>query len=80
MGHREYIHHNSLGGLGVGFVFGAMVGVAIGILYAPRPGVETRAMISDKADEVKEKVGEAVDVVKQKVSSIHHSAETEQAV
>ena len=58
------------GNLGLGFLLGAVVGVAVGMLYAPRAGVETRAMIADKADEVKEKVTEAVDMVKEKASSL----------
>jgi len=68
----EYSEHgmSGWGGLGVGFVLGAVVGVAIGMLYAPRPGTETRAMIADKADEVREKVSEAVDMVKEKASSL----------
>ena len=63
------------GSLGMGFVLGAVVGVAIGMLYAPRAGMETRAMISDKADEVKEKVNEAVDMVKTKASAMRGRAE-----
>lgn len=74
MGHSHDVHHSSMGGLGIGFIFGAMVGVAVGMLYAPRAGSETRAMISDKADEVKEKVEEAVDAVKHKVDDFHHHA------
>jgi len=71
-------HHDSLGGLGIGFLLGAVVGIAVGMLYAPRPGEETRAMLYDKADEVREKVGEAVDIVKHKVSAIHHPVSAEQ--
>ena len=51
------------------------VGVAIGMLYAPRAGYETRHMIVDKADEVKEKVNEAVDMVKEKASNLRGRAE-----
>jgi len=65
-----------MGGLGIGFILGTVVGVAVGMLYAPRPGAETRAMLYDKADEVKEKVGEAVDVVKHKIEALHHPAES----
>ncbi len=63
------------GNLGLGFLLGAVVGVAIGMLYAPRAGIETRAMISEKADEVKEKVNEAVDMVKEKASTLRGRAE-----
>lgn len=45
-------------GLGIGFLVGAAVGLAIGFLFAPRPGKETRQIIKDKAKEVVEKVKE----------------------
>jgi gas vesicle protein len=57
-------------GLGIGFLVGALVGVAIGMLYAPQSGRETRTMIIEKADVVKEKVSEAADMVKGKVASV----------
>jgi gas vesicle protein len=63
------------GNLGMGFLLGAVVGVAVGMLYAPRAGYETRHMIVDKADEVKEKVNEAVDMVKEKASNLRGRAE-----
>lgn len=37
-------------GLG-GFALGAGIGAIIALLYAPRAGVETRAMVSEKVDE-----------------------------
>jgi gas vesicle protein len=42
----------------IGFLIGAVVGVAVGFLYAPKAGKETRAMLIQKAGEVKEKAGE----------------------
>ena len=67
--------HRGWGNLGMGFLLGAVVGVAVGMLYAPRAGYETRHMIVDKADEVKEKVNEAVDMVKEKASNLRGRAE-----
>ena len=75
MEYNEMSNQRNWGNLGMGFLLGAVVGVAIGMLYAPRSGVETRAMISEKADEVKEKVNEAVDMVKEKASSMRGRAE-----
>jgi gas vesicle protein len=53
----------------IGFLLGAVVGVAIGFLYAPKPGKETRALLREKAAEVTEKAKEAASEVKKRVSS-----------
>ena len=45
-------------GFDIGFVIGATMGLAMGFLYAPRPGKETRELWKGKAEEVKEKVEE----------------------
>jgi gas vesicle protein len=42
----------------VGFIIGAIVGVAVGFLYAPKAGRETRALLKEKAGKVKEKASE----------------------
>ncbi|MBN1176493.1 MAG: YtxH domain-containing protein [Dehalococcoidales bacterium] len=49
----------------VGFLIGAIAGVAIGFLYAPKPGKETRAMLKEKAGEFKEKAGEVTEKAKE---------------
>lgn len=33
------------------FLAGGVIGAAVALLYAPRPGVETRAMVADRANE-----------------------------
>ena len=48
----------------IGFLFGALAGVAVGFLYAPKPGKETRAMLKEKASELKEKATEVINRVK----------------
>ena len=45
----------------IGFLIGAIAGVAIGFLYAPKSGKETRAMLAEKAGELKEKAGEVTE-------------------
>ena len=45
----------------IGFIIGAIAGVAIGFLYAPKAGKETRALLKEKAEEVKEKAGEVTE-------------------
>lgn len=52
----------------VGFIFGAAVGMAAGLLFAPRSGAETRKNLEKKAreysDEVAHKVGRKIDDLK----------------
>jgi gas vesicle protein len=46
------------GSFAIGFLIGAVAGVAIGMLYAPKAGRETRALLKEKAEEVVEKAEE----------------------
>jgi gas vesicle protein len=59
-------------GFTIGFIVGAAMGLAIGFLYAPRPGEETRHMLREKTEQVKgkteemkEKATEVVEKVKE---------------
>ena len=49
----------------IGFIVGAVVGVAVGMLYAPKAGKETRALLMEKAEEVKEKAEEVTGKAKE---------------
>ena len=49
----------------VGFIIGAIAGVAIGFLYAPKSGKETRALLKEKAKEVKGKASEITGRIKE---------------
>ena len=50
-------------GFGIGLLVGAAVGGVVALLYAPKPGKETRQLIKDKTTEV-------VDAVKGKTSEV----------
>ncbi len=45
----------------IGFLIGAIAGVAIGFLYAPKAGKETRVLLKEKAEEFKGKAGEVTE-------------------
>lgn len=48
-----------------GLILGAVVGLAIGFLYAPRSGKETRELLKEKAVVAKEKATVVAKKVKQ---------------
>ncbi len=54
-----------------GFIFGAAVGLAAGMLFAPRSGVETRKKIQQRAkeytDDVSQKISSKLDDIREYV-------------
>jgi gas vesicle protein len=52
-----------------GFLMGAGVGVAVGILFAPAPGSETRDTVSSKVSDMKEKVVQSASNASSKIRS-----------
>jgi gas vesicle protein len=46
--------------MGIGLLSGLAVGAAIGLMTAPKPGVETRAMLKERAQDMRAKAGETV--------------------
>lgn len=41
---------------GIGFALGAVIGLAVAFLLAPRPGKQTRELLKDKAADIPETV------------------------
>lgn len=64
------MNERDTGNFFAGFMVGAIIGVALGFLFAPQSGVETREMIKSKAEKAKEKAGELSEKVKQMTSDI----------
>jgi gas vesicle protein len=62
----------------VGFIFGAAVGLAAGMLFAPRSGAETRRKLEKKAreysDEVVHKVSRKIDDLKGQMDEFANEA------
>ena len=57
------------GGFALGLLTGAMIGLAVGLLYAPQSGEETRRMLREKADDAKEKAANVISKVKESAVS-----------
>ncbi len=67
-------NRNSGSLLGIGLAAGLALGLTIGLLYAPRPGRETRAMIKDRAMDIKDKAGDMAEDIRERAGSMMHSA------
>ncbi|MFW6103151.1 MAG: YtxH domain-containing protein, partial [Chloroflexota bacterium] len=65
--------------IGMGFVLGTVVGGAVALLYAPRPGSETRGILKTKAEHTAEEALEiaehAKDIATERVKKAKSAAE-----
>ncbi|QRN83848.1 YtxH domain-containing protein [Chloroflexota bacterium] len=52
---------NDFGAFLIGFVVGGLTGAAVSLLFAPQSGEETRALIRDKAIEIRDQASETVE-------------------
>ena len=62
-------------GLVIGLLAGAVFGVAVGMLYAPKSGAETREMLKEKAVEAREKAMEAREKAGEMVEKVKERAQ-----
>jgi gas vesicle protein len=63
------MNKDSTPGFFTGLMIGAVIGLALGFLYAPQPGEETRRMVKEKAGTVKEGAAKAAGRVRDAVKS-----------
>jgi gas vesicle protein len=64
---------NKCGDWAKGLLIGGLVGVIIGLLYAPKSGKETRDELSDKAKDVASKLKDEYDVALEKSKSAYEN-------
>jgi gas vesicle protein len=60
----------SINGFAWGLLCGAAVGAALALLYAPKPGAETRRQVSDSARRLKRQASVAYDDASHAVSDV----------
>jgi len=60
-------------GLLTGLLVGTAIGIGLGLLYAPRTGIETREMLRKRAEEMKDRAGSFGNSVREKVGNVRHS-------
>ncbi|MBN1376009.1 MAG: YtxH domain-containing protein [Dehalococcoidia bacterium] len=61
-------------GFGIGILAGAVAGVALGLLYAPHPGKETRLILKNKAGETLHKAEDILEEARERAKRIIHDA------
>ena len=61
-----------------GLVAGALVGAVAGILFAPKPGKESREIVGAKAGEIRSKTGEHIGTVRERIKKSWSSDSVEE--
>ena len=65
------------GGFLIGFIAGSMIGAGLALLFAPKPGDQTRREVAEQAQRVREKAREGLGTASDRVS---HFAERGKAM
>jgi gas vesicle protein len=67
---------NGGSGFAIGLIVGAVLGLAIGFLFAPRPGEETRQLLKEKAGVARERAAEITRKVRETAAEAVKKAQT----
>jgi gas vesicle protein len=63
-------------GFAIGLIVGAALGLAVGFLFAPRSGVETRQLLKEKAETARERAAEITSKVRETAGEAVRKAQT----
>ena len=63
-------------GFAIGLIVGAVLGLAVGFLFAPRPGEETRRLLKEKAETARERAAEITRKVRETAGEAVKKAQT----
>lgn len=66
--------NSDFGAFLVGFIVGGLTGAAVSLLFAPQTGEETRALIHDKAIELRDRTAETVEEARLRAEEALHEA------
>ena len=58
----------------MGILAGTAIGLAVGLLYAPRPGTETREMLRERTEEARHKAADIVQEARERAKKIVEDA------
>jgi len=58
----------------MGILAGTAIGLAVGLLYAPRPGTETREMLKEKTEDARHKAADIVQEARERAKKIVEDA------
>lgn len=58
------------GGFTAGLMFGALVGVAAGLLLAPKSGSETRAALWEQTQGARDRIPETLDALQERIEDL----------
>ncbi len=61
-----------------GLVAGALVGTAAGILFAPKPGRDSRVIVGAKAEKIRNKTGGYIGTVREKIKKSRSASSVEE--
>jgi len=54
----------------MGILAGTAIGLAVGLLYAPRPGTETRELLKEKTEDARHKAADIIQEARERAKKI----------